>query len=126
MIGGVQIAVISGISRYHTIQPAQDYAMKLVLIFGNVAFLILAIVLGEMLLRSTLNSTFKWKTVSETMSREQFDSAVKSGTPLVTLGNFVLNVSEFMNQHPGGRFAISNNIGHDISLYFYGFYCDDG
>jgi len=41
----------------------------------------------------------------------------------VLLDNLVLNVSEFMNQHPGGRFVIRHNIGHDISKYFYGGYC---
>jgi len=39
------------------------------------------------------------------------------------LDDLVLNVGEFMNQHPGGRFVIRHNIGRDISKYFYGGYC---
>jgi cytochrome b involved in lipid metabolism len=67
-----------------------------------------------------------WKNVNETMTREQFESAIEYMIPLVLLDNLVLNVGEFMNQHPGGRFLIRHNIGHDVSKYFYGGYCLEG
>jgi len=57
------------------------------------------------------------------MNREQFELAIKNNIPLLLLDNLVLNVGEFMNQHPGGRFVIRHNVGHDISKYFYGGYC---
>ena len=60
------------------------------------------------------------------MTREQFESAIENKIPLMLLDNLVLNVSEFINQHPGGRFLIRHNIGHDISKYFYGGYCLEG
>ena len=56
------------------------------------------------------------------MSRKEFLSCIERGEPLVILDNLVLNVSEFINQHPGGRFSIRQNIGHDISKFFYGGY----
>lgn len=34
----------------------------------------------------------------------------------------VLDVSSYLNYHPGGRFLIENNIGRDISKFFYGGY----
>jgi len=42
------------------------------------------------------------------------------------LDNLVLNVSEFLNEHPGGRFVIRKNIGRDISKFYYGGYCLEG
>lgn len=57
------------------------------------------------------------------MNRAEFESAIQNNIPLILLDNLVLNVSEFINQHPGGRFVIRHNIGHDISKYFYGGYC---
>lgn len=34
----------------------------------------------------------------------------------------VLDVSNFKNHHPGGKFLIQHNIGRDISKFFYGGY----
>jgi len=100
--------------------------MKQGLVCGNVFFWLIAISLGELLLYRRQRSLVLWKKVDETMSREQFESAIENNIPLVLLDNLVLNVSEFMNQHPGGRFLIRHNIGHDISKYFYGGYCLEG
>ena len=41
---------------------------------------------------------------------------------MVILDDFVLDVSKFMSEHPGGKFSISHNIGRDISKFFYGGY----
>ena len=100
--------------------------MKQGLVCGNVFFWLIAIGLGELLLYRRQRSLVLWKKVDETMSREQFESAIENNIPLVLLDNLVLNVGEFMNQHPGGRFLIRHNIGHDISKYFYGGYCLEG
>ena len=34
----------------------------------------------------------------------------------------VLEVSRFLDEHPGGRFSIEHNIGKDVSKFFYGGY----
>ena len=34
----------------------------------------------------------------------------------------VLEVSRFLDEHPGGRFSLEHNIGQDISKFFYGGY----
>ena len=60
------------------------------------------------------------------MSRDEFARCVENGIPLLLLDNLVLNVSEFINQHPGGRFLIRHHIGQDISKYFYGGYGLEG
>lgn len=41
---------------------------------------------------------------------------------LVLIDNLVLDVHEFDGMHPGGKFVIQNNIGRDISKFFYGGY----
>jgi len=123
MIIAVQVTVVTGLNHYQVLQPAQNYAMKQGLICGNVAFWLLSIGLGEFLLWRRHRTPVTWKTVEQTMNREQFEKAVKDGIPLVLLDNLVLNVGEFINQHPGGRFVIRHNVGHDISKYFYGGYC---
>ena len=38
------------------------------------------------------------------------------------LDDLVLDVAEFMDSHPGGRFALQNNIGRDVSKFFHGGY----
>jgi len=123
MVIVVQVAVVSGINRYQTIQPVQNYAMKQGLICGNVFFWALAIAIGEFLLWKRKRTFVEWKTVQETMNREQFDIAIQNNIPLILLDNLVLNVGGFIDQHPGGRFVIQHNLGHDISKYFYGGYC---
>jgi cytochrome b involved in lipid metabolism len=44
----------------------------------------------------------------------------------VLLDDLVLDVTEYMDNHPGGKFLIEYNIGRDISKYFYGGYGLDG
>jgi len=34
----------------------------------------------------------------------------------------VLNVKNFLDDHPGGKFSLFNNIGRDVSKFFYGGY----
>ena len=34
----------------------------------------------------------------------------------------VLDISKFIDHHPGGKFSLVQNIGRDISKFFYGGY----
>ena len=47
---------------------------------------------------------------------------VANGQKLVILDDLILDISQFMFEHPGGTFSISHNIGKDISKFFYGGY----
>lgn len=38
------------------------------------------------------------------------------------LDAYVLDVTYFMDEHPGGRFSLEHNIGRDISKFFHGGY----
>jgi len=45
---------------------------------------------------------------------------------LVILDNLVIDVADYMDNHPGGKFLLSHNIGRDVSKFFYGGYSLDG
>jgi hypothetical protein len=56
------------------------------------------------------------------ISLEEFQRRVDGGEDLVILDDLVLNVANFKNSHPGGKFLLQHNIGRDISKFFYGGY----
>lgn len=42
------------------------------------------------------------------------------------IDNLVIDVKDFINVHPGGRFVIRHNVGTDISKFFFGGYALEG
>ena len=42
------------------------------------------------------------------------------------LDELVLDVTDYMDNHPGSRFVMEHNNGRDVSKYFYGGYSMDG
>lgn len=44
----------------------------------------------------------------------------------VILDEIVIDMSEYMDNHPGGKFLLEHNKGRDISKFFYGGYALDG
>lgn len=34
----------------------------------------------------------------------------------------VLDLTDYIDKHPGGRFSMEMNVGRDVSKYFYGGY----
>ena len=44
------------------------------------------------------------------------------GEQLVILDEYVLDISKFMYEHPGGTFSLKHNVGRDISKFFHGGY----
>lgn len=38
------------------------------------------------------------------------------------LDDMVLDIGDYLNSHPGGKFVMEANIGRDVSKYFYGGY----
>jgi len=49
-----------------------------------------------------------------------------NGKKWVILDDLVVDVEKFALRHPGGQFAINQNIGRNISKYFYGGYSLEG
>lgn len=54
---------------------------------------------------------------------EDFNLEVKKGRRLVILNEYVVDIGEFTEYHPGGKFVMCINVGRDISKFFYGGYC---
>ena len=60
------------------------------------------------------------------ISAAEFEKRVENGTKLFILDNFVLDLTSYIHQHPGGAFLLDQTIGRDISKFFYGGYTLDG
>jgi cytochrome b involved in lipid metabolism len=60
------------------------------------------------------------------MTQDEFNQLVSSGRKLVVLDELVLDLGSFISRHPGGRFVLKQNIGRDVSKYFYGGYSLEG
>jgi stearoyl-CoA desaturase (delta-9 desaturase) len=55
------------------------------------------------------------------LSWEQFqEQAKESGRSLVVVGGFIHDVTDFMDEHPGGRGLIKAKLGKDASVAFHG------
>ena len=55
----------------------------------------------------------------------EFKKRIENGEYLVILDDLVLDVRRFVDDHPGGKFSIENNIGRDVSKFFYGGYTQE-
>lgn len=42
------------------------------------------------------------------------------------LDEMVLDITHFIEHHPGGRFVLEHSLGRDISKFFYGGYALEG
>ena len=56
------------------------------------------------------------------ISYEKYMEFIRNGRKLVLFNNFIIDVENFMSEHPGSRFVIEQNIGNDIGQFFYGAY----
>ena len=57
------------------------------------------------------------------MTAEQFKKEVfDNNKDFFVLDNTVLQLSHYLDMHPGGKFVYTKNFGRDISKYFYGAY----
>jgi len=61
------------------------------------------------------------------MKRAEFEQDVwKDGRKYVLIDDLVVDVENFADRHPGGKFLIKHHIGRDISKYFHGGYSLEG
>ena len=56
------------------------------------------------------------------MTIDDFDYAISSGKQYVLLDNYVVDVKNFIDEHPGGSAVLKHHIGKDIGKYFHGAY----
>ena len=53
---------------------------------------------------------------------DEFKSLLNEGRKLVILDDLVIDVKSYMVNHPGGSRYLFENIGRDVSKFFYGGY----
>lgn len=82
------------------------------------------VVLGflEFRFRQQMKQEDPFKNGHKIITIEEFENLIVKGEKLVILDDLVLDVSKFYNSHPGGHFSILQNVGRDISKFFYGGY----
>ena len=81
----------------------------------------LAILLaGEVNYRKTMAREDPFIDTKTIITLAEFKERIAEGEMLCILDEYVLDVSKFCRNHPGGRFAIEHNVGRDISKFFYG------
>lgn len=120
----IQLVVFTGLLRKADMDNWQNsFRNKLILL--NLLVWLIALVYGEIKYRNRLNTGVEFKTIFDlkrSMNRSEFDGAIKRGQKFVILDNLVIDVREYISQHPGGRFVLNHNVGRDISKFFFGGY----
>ena len=60
------------------------------------------------------------------MSREEFDQSILEFKKYVILDDRVIDLTDYVDSHPGGRFVLNHCVGKDVSKFFYGGYSLEG
>lgn len=89
---------------------------------SSASLVVLAILIGELRHQAYLRKHIAFERPARAMKTTEFENEIAAGRKLVILDELVLDVEDFIDQHPGGRFVLQHNIGRDISKFFYGGY----
>jgi hypothetical protein len=106
----------------------KEYNQYEILAWINLGFIAMAAILLEFFhRRNKYGKEDPFITKSKPlMTPVEFEKKIKEGKKLHILDNMVLDLSEYMDQHPGGKFLLEHTIGSDISKFFYGGHGLDG
>ena len=80
------------------------------------------LIIFETVFRIIRSKEDTFKDPDREVTYEEFRARIDRGEELVILDDLILDVSRFRYNHPGGNFLIHQNIGRDISKFFYGGY----
>jgi len=118
-----QIACLSGLINYVQVKTEKEEGMPLILLTLPLYILILVILefRHRYLNKSKGNEILGTKDYP-IMTPSEVDGYDRHVHTLVILDNIVLDVHEFQDFHPGGKFLLKKNAGRDISKFFYGGY----
>ena len=115
-----QFVIGSGAIAFYDYNGNKTVGVVIAGVSAGLFFTILAI--GEIVYQIRLRKTVDFVEPTAAMNAQDFEQALTNGRKLVILDTLVLDVTKFIDQHPGGRFVLSHNIGRDISKFFYGGY----
>jgi cytochrome b involved in lipid metabolism len=118
-----QVSIVTGVITYNSSNsPRSPLGIIEIVIFF--ALLIIMEVIYQVYQRKRPQP---FKIPEKTMTVEEFNKNVaEKGKMLVILDDLVIDVADYMENHPGGRFLLAHNIGRDVSKFFYGGYSLDG
>lgn len=94
----------------------------------NLLFIIGVMTVQEFRHRQFSKLDYDWvvKKHLPSYSENDINAQIANGRKLMVLNQFVLDCTDYISYHPGGRFVIETNVGRDISKFFYGGYCLEG
>jgi len=73
----------------------------------NCGGLALALIVGECRHRSILAREVEWQVKKKrSISKYDFNNAIKLGQKFVILDEMVIDIGNFVNNHPGGKFVL--------------------
>ena len=55
-------------------------------------------------------------------SQLQLNKMIREGRKLVLFNDYIVDVESFLDEHPGTRFVLTENLGREVGKYFYGAY----
>jgi len=117
------VACLTGVYVYTSQKLQNDKATPILII--TLPLFALLVLICEINLRA-VNAIkalkFESKKTLPTYTMEQIDAMIAAKREIVIIDNLVLDVHEYDGIHPGGKFVFQNNIGRDISKFFYGGY----
>lgn len=122
MIILAQVTILLGVIQWN--ENYSTYANPLGIV-NIVVYFGIVLILEFVFQLVKLSKPLPYKTPIANMTLEEFNqrSALEG---LVLLDDLVLDVSDYMNSHPGGKFVMEHTIGTDVSKFFYGGYALDG
>jgi hypothetical protein len=119
--------MIFGFGLYTTLISPLNASLHSGLAAGNCSFFFLVVILLEIYHRRFLKQHVTLEEPIRVIKREEFERLItEDGKKLLLLDDLVLDCEIFMLKHPGGKFAIQQNIGRDISKFFHGSYAFEG
>lgn len=57
---------------------------------------------------------------SDSVTIWDIDQEQAKSRPLICVGGFIHDVTDFLDEHPGGRHLLTKNIGRDATTAFFG------
>jgi hypothetical protein len=96
------------------------------LVIANTVLTIVVAGFCEMIYQAKLKKEKEIKRPDATLTLKEFEKLVSRGHKLVILDDLVLDVKDYTQLHPGGNLVFDENIGRDVSKFFYGGYSMNG
>lgn len=117
-----QVTILLGVKEYNEKYSTKESPLGIV----NIVVYFGLLFICEFVFRLYLSSEpAPFKTPQSIMTLDEFNQKSKSQC-LVLLDDLVLDVTQYMDNHPGGRFVFEHCISQDVSKFFYGGYGLDG